>query len=107
MSRVSDFVGTEWDEKLIQQALGRTDDVGLGDWRSYQNRKIKKSSLSRWKNLSQKTRSELGCIVNATLENWGYDPVPIMRDQDPDEELRRFRMALKLHASKKEDGGED
>ena len=107
MSRISDFVGTEWDEKLIQQALGRIDDVGLGDWRSYQNRKIKKSSVSRWKNLSQKTRSELGCIVNATLESWDYDPVPIMRDQHPDEELRRFRVALKLHASKQEDADEN
>jgi len=107
MTRILEFIGIEWDRNSIQQALNRTDDVGLGDWRSYQNREINKSSVGRWENLSRTTRSELGHIVNSTLETWGYKPISILQDQHPDEAQRRFRMALKLHARKQKDSGED
>jgi hypothetical protein len=100
MHRLMAFLGTAWDEAWLPEALGRSDDAGLGDWRGLGRREMSDASIGRWQQLSRTTRSELGQIVNPMLARLGYEAVRTAPPIDEEEALRRFQMALKLRASR-------
>jgi protein-tyrosine sulfotransferase len=94
MAKVFAFVGEPHDPAIVERALENKDDVGLGDFKAYQKTSIDKASVGRSKQLSPYTRSQLGRIINPTLEAKGYAPVPLVAERSDEEARRRYEMGL-------------
>ena len=98
LTRVTQFAGTDWDSQWGRTALNRTDDAGLGDWKTYLQTEISSQSTARWKSLTAVTQSELAPILNATLEGWGYPPIRSRGPRSEADAQRRYRLAMRLSA---------
>ena len=96
------FVGEAWDPTLLSRALTPTDNLGLGDWKTYRTSEVGRSSVGRWKSLSPALVSSLGEIVNPTLGANGYEPVPVIEDRSDDEARRRYELGLLVQAARKD-----
>lgn len=94
MIRVIKSVGESWDETMLKSAMQSREGVGLGDWKTYSRSVIEHSSIERWKRLSRNTLSQLGRIVNPTLEVCGYSPIAVEGQADDDEVRRRYELGL-------------
>lgn len=94
--RLFEFLGEEWQEDVLQQALDRSGSSGLGDWKSHSTTTIETKSMNRWRSLPPGVISRLAEICNPTLESCGYDPVRILPPQDQSEARRRYNVALTL-----------
>ncbi len=96
MRRIADFVRVDWPADWVASVLRGSDDVGLGDWKTYAKDTIDRESVERWRGLSAHTISELGRICNATLEASGYPPVPVQPERSTRDARRRYALGLKL-----------
>ncbi len=94
MRRILDFLGEEFDPALLEIALARREELGQGDWKTYQKRAIDRESVDRWRKLPKSVVSELGRIVNPTLESLGYAPVPVEPEPTQDQATHRQRLAV-------------
>jgi hypothetical protein len=63
-------------DRVIGEALGGAEAIGLGDWKTYRRSKIHSESVGRWQKLSPQTVNRLAEIMNPTLERLDYEPVP-------------------------------
>lgn len=104
MQRIFDYLGEEWSDNLLQTALAKKDNVGLGDWKTYDNTRIDDSSVARWKSLPVPISSTLGQICNRMLEAYGYDPVEVKDADSADMARRRYQFALMLGSGGKNRG---
>jgi len=98
---VFDFIGGKYQQDLVKTALSNTDDIGLGDWKTYQSDTVNRESVNRARTLSRRTKSELGQIMNELLERCGYKPANILEDTD-EEARRRYQLGLQLAALNKD-----
>ena len=98
------FVGESFEPALLESALQGAGDVGLGDWKTYARGTIGPESVGRWKSLSRWTSSQLGAIVNETLVECGYEPVPLEGGRDAEEARRRYELGLLLGRARKGTG---
>lgn len=101
MQRIFSYLGEEWNDDLLNTALARKEDAGLGDWKTYESAKIDDSSVDRWKTLPAAIASALGQICNPMLEACGYDPVEIKKTDSAEMARRRYQLALMLGSEKK------
>jgi len=100
---ILDFIGEEWTDDLIRSGVKRKENLGLGDWKTYGKDSVENTSVSRWKQLSRTTVSKLGAIVNPTLVECGYEPVPTEAAPAGDDVARRrYELGLALNAMKRE-----
>jgi len=104
MQLVFDYLGEEWSDDLLQSALARKDNAGLGDWKTYDSTKIGYSSVGRWKSLPAPIASTLGQICNPMLEACGYDPVEVKQADSAETARRRYLFALMLGSGKNGQG---
>lgn len=82
-------------EPIIAEAMGGQDTVGLGDWKTYQKKKIDASSVGRWAALDAATVGRLVPIVGPTMERLGYKPIEA-EALDEDEARRQFQFGLMI-----------
>lgn len=94
MGRVFRFLGEAFDPALLETALTRRGELGQGDWKTYQKQAIDRESVERWRKLPRSTISELGRIVNPSLESLGYTPVPLAPEPTREQAARRHELAL-------------
>ncbi len=102
LQQVLEFVGEPWDEGIVERALGSTQQVGFGDWKTYARGKVDTRSVARWKSLPAATQAMLAEICNPTLRRLGYEPVSTGDETDEDAR-RRYELGLLLGRLKKED----
>ena len=102
MREVIEFVGETWDPEILQHAMSSGKNVGFGDWKTYAKKKIEQSSVNRWSSLSPAMVSCAGNVINPTLIQLGYDPLPIEEDRDSEEARRRYELGLLSQASNPE-----
>jgi protein-tyrosine sulfotransferase len=100
MSKVMGFIGEEWDADYLKAALGKTEAVGLGDWKTYGRTSIDAVSVGRWHKLSRGTQAGLARIANPTLVDCGYEEVEVEPERSDDEARRRYELGLLLQAAK-------
>lgn len=100
MKSLLDFVGEPWDATLLDRAMQRREEVGLGDWKTYRRNRIDGSSVKRWQDLSHATIGSLGRIVNPTLVANGYEPVDVEDERDSAEARRRYELGLLVNAAR-------
>lgn len=98
--KVLDFVEEPWEDGLIERALGSSERVGFGDWKTYAKAAIDTSSVGRWKTLPQATQKHLAEICNPLLKRLGYDAVDNV-DEDDEDARRRYELGLLLGRLKK------
>lgn len=98
---VLEFVGEDWDDGLVERALGSADNVGFGDWKTYARAKVDAKSVARWKSLPRATQTMLAEVCNPTLKRLGYDPVGT-DDEDDEDARRRYELGLLLGRLKKD-----
>jgi hypothetical protein len=101
MARIMAFLGETWQPELLAQGLGKRDDVGLGDWKTYGRQRVDASSVGRRRELSRDTLSRLGAICNPTLRACGYDPIAVDEDPDSATAKRRYQLGLQLQGLRK------
>ena len=91
MSRVMAFLDEPADvSALVADGMAEAKGIGLGDWKTYETRKITKSSVGRWtRELSVSTVRRLAPIVNPTMGALGYALVEVDAPVS-DEEARRI-----------------
>jgi hypothetical protein len=94
MRRIPEFLGEAFEPALLESALARHDDLGQGDWKTYRKRSIDQESVGRWRKLPRNVVSELGRIVNPTLESLGYAAVPVGPEPTREQETQRQKLAV-------------
>ena len=67
---------------LIADAMGRTETVGLGDWKTYKTSRISAGNVGRWKELPADLVNQIAQIANPMLQLLGYEPVETQTEQD-------------------------
>jgi protein-tyrosine sulfotransferase len=101
MAKVFAFIGVDFDPKMLETALTRRENIGPGDFKTYQRTEVDRSSIGRWKSLSDDTKSRLGAILNTDLEAHGYEPLPMKPIAEGEALRRRYQMGLLLQSMKK------
>lgn len=99
MNRIMSFVGEKWSPELVERALERRANLGLGDWKTYSRTTIDASSVGRWKKLSRDTIGRLAAICNQTLSACGYEPISV-DDHGSGDVRRRYELGLLLQGIK-------
>lgn len=94
--KISQFINADWDPDWITRAMQASNNVGLGDWKTYGKNKIDTEGIGRWRNLSDYTISLLGRICNPMLEASGYAPVEVKEDRSAQEARRRYEFGLRI-----------
>lgn len=102
LEEVLAFVEEPYDDGILERALGSTQSVGFGDWKTYARAKVDTRSVARWKSLPAASQTMLATVCNPTLKRLGYDPVATEDDNDEDAR-RRYELGLLLGRLKKED----
>lgn len=89
LGRLLDFLGYPTDtQAMVAEAMKGRDVVGLGDWKTYEKKDITRSSMERWRQLSEATLARLAPIVNPVAQKFGYEPIAFAAAAD-DEKARR------------------
>jgi len=105
LGRVFDFLGLEADvEKVIESGMGGELGVGLGDWKTYADRTLRRKSVGRADELDDDTRSALARVVNPMLARLGYDEVEAQEPGTITDACHRYQinqMVLRMQAAKK------
>ncbi len=94
-----EFVGEQWNDALLGDALSEVGETGLGDWRSYQRTDITTTSVGRWESLPEHLLGELAEVLNATLEECGYETINPRRALSSSEIRRRYEFGLMTHSA--------
>jgi len=94
--RLFDFLGEPWSVDILSNALDPAGRSGLGDWKAYSKPSIEATSVRRWRSLPPGVVSRLAEICNPTLEECGYEAVPIQPAVDQREARKRYNLALKV-----------
>lgn len=94
-----EFVGEDYAPKMLT-GLRKVDELGMGDWKSYQSDTVDSDRSSRWQGLSSTQLTTLGAIVNPLLEELDYPLVPIQAGSDTNAARRRYELSLMAHASR-------
>ncbi len=102
LAEVLAFVGESYDEGMLERALGSSENVGFGDWKTYARAKVDTRSVARWKSLPRAAQVMLAEVCNPTLERLGYEAVSTLDENDEDAR-RRYELGLLLGRLKKED----
>jgi hypothetical protein len=105
MERIMAFVGEEWRPELLQQAMARRDNIGIGDWKTYARSAVDEASVGRWKKLPPYTIGRLAAICNPMLEACGYEPVAVEEERSSDETRRRHEVGVLLQGLASKRGG--
>jgi hypothetical protein len=100
MARVMAFLGEQWDPALMDRALEKREDLGLGDWKTYGRQSVDPSSVARWKGKPPDAVSRLAVICNPTLTLCGYDSVELEAELKPAEARRQHELGLLLQGLK-------
>lgn len=101
LEEVLAFVGEPHEDGLVERALGSSENVGFGDWKTYARSKVDTRSVARWKSLPAASQKMLAAVCNPTLERLGYENVSI--DDEDEDARRRYELGLLLGRLKKED----
>jgi hypothetical protein len=64
-------------QALLKQVSERVDGVGLGDWKTYEEKTIARKSVGRHAALDPVVVNRLGAIVNPIMAALGYDPIEL------------------------------
>lgn len=102
LEEVLGFVGEPFEDGIVERALGSSESVGFGDWKTYARAKIDTRSVARWKSLPAASQTMLAEICNPTLKRLGYDAVST-EDENDEDARRRYELGLLLGRLKKED----
>jgi protein-tyrosine sulfotransferase len=102
LAEVLAFVGESYDEGMLERALGSSENVGFGDWKTYARAKVDTRSVARWKSLPRAAQVMLAEVCNPTLKRLGYEAVSTLDENDEDAR-RRYELGLLLGRLKKED----
>lgn len=102
LAEVLDFVGEPYEDGIVERALGSSESVGFGDWKTYARAKIDTGSVARWKSLPAASQTMLAEVCNPTLRRLGYDAVST-EDENDEDARRRYELGLLLGRLKKED----
>ena len=94
MRRVIEFVGEDWDPNILHIAMKSATNIGFGDWKTYAKTRIETSSMRRWSHLSPAMIHRAAEVLNPTLEQLGYDHLPIRDDRDAEEARRRYELGV-------------
>ena len=96
------FLGEDWSSDGLAAVFERTDDIGLGDWKTYEKNAVSNESVGKWRRLPAHLLSRLAPIVNPTLERCGYEPVKAKK-RSVDDPQRRYELAMMLGRMKQGD----
>ncbi len=99
MSKVFDLLGQTTDGWSVDEALSGRENLGLGDWKTYQKDQIDAASVGRWKKLSDITQIRLAGILNPTLRMTEYEELPTRLAATDPEVRRRHEIGLLLQSS--------
>lgn len=100
--RLLEALGEPWEDSIVEKALQPMTEPGFGDWKSVSKQRVVRGSVGRWSQLSPTTISELGAIVNDTLQSCGYEPVDVVKMPDRDAARRRYELRLQVQALRKD-----
>jgi protein-tyrosine sulfotransferase len=76
LQRICEFLGLPEDVDLvISRAMEDRESVGLGDWKTYEQRSIEASRKGSRAKLGGWTVQELADLLNPTMEQLGYKPI--------------------------------
>jgi len=100
LSRLFAFLGEDWDPALPQQAFGKRDVTGLGDWKTYATHEFRGDSVGRWRDLPDAMAARLVAVVNPTLATCGYPPVEEKRKLSNDDAMRLYELAMMLKSAR-------
>ena len=100
LSHIFDFFGEGFSSELVETALKDIEDIGMGDWKTYERASIDKSSTGRSLNLPPEEISRLGTIMNEQLTLCGYEELPIVETVSEEQAERKYQMSLMYQARK-------
>jgi protein-tyrosine sulfotransferase len=100
MRRMLEAAGASWDSAYLINAMGSTESVGLGDWKTYSKTNVDQGSVGRWTTLTRATIGELEPIMNATLERCGYERVELDDERSLEDARRRYELGLMLQSAR-------
>ncbi len=100
LGRLFEHLEEPYPAHLVDDALGKRQGAGLGDWKTYGTRRLDSSSVGRWQTLPQETVGRLGAIANPLLERLGYAPIETGPPRSDAEARRRYSVGLMLASMK-------
>jgi len=109
VARLFQFLGEAVDiDVLLRDALGTPDAVGLGDWKTYDAKRISKESIGRHATLDRAMQNRLAEIVNPLMPACGYPAIEPTRVPTGANARRHFELSLMVSAMRDRtpDGGD-
>jgi hypothetical protein len=100
LQAVLNFVGEDWDPRMLAEAFAVAEVKGLGDWKTYAKSGIDQASLERWHELEDAALPRLAAIVNPMLTRLGYKPVDAGQELSASEAMRKYELAMTLKSLK-------
>jgi protein-tyrosine sulfotransferase len=99
LRKTADFVEVPWHDDWLGNAMQKTENVGLGDWKTYSKGAVEAGSIARWRKLSRHAINNMGKICNPLLLASGYEAVPVEPERTPQEARRRYEIGLRLRTA--------
>jgi len=94
LARVLEFLDEGTDtEALITSAMSQAEQVGLGDWKTYEKPQVDDQSVGRWSDLSEETVGRIATIVNPIMAQVGYEPIDIGNEPAGEDSRHRYQIA--------------
>jgi len=98
LTAILNFIGEDMPPDLIKQSLRSTDDIGMGDWKTYERIDIGQSSVGSYSKFPEGVASVLGKIMNEHLLMCGYESLPISDTLSEEQAERKYQMAMMFQA---------
>jgi hypothetical protein len=95
LTRIFDFLDEPADVSMVMEAaFAGGAQVGLGDWKTYETAGLNRARGAA-RNLAPDVVARIAPIVNPTMAQLGYEPVPAPAPLSPEEARARYR-AMKM-----------
>lgn len=106
LERLFAFLGEPVDPAALLGSLtpdGLPPVLGFGDWKTWARDTLDGRSIGRWrKEVSRDLKAELAPRLDPVLQAAGYDPLGALTPSDPKEAARRFEIAMRMAAARRE-----
>ena len=95
LTRIFSFLERPTDvQQLVAESFKSSEEVGLGDWKTYATKQIHEHSIGRWQKLSWETIRSIVPIVAKLAAELNHELPDIGEELDEEEARHRFQLSL-------------
>ena len=98
LTELLNFVGEEFEPKMLEQGLSSEQSVGFGDHKSYQAKQVHNDSVGKWNSIPQYQIQKLAPVLNPMLERLGYPVIEVQQEITVAQAREQYSSSMKIVA---------